>query len=141
MPVAHQPLAAVVGQIVGMAAEQSRHFHLDGLRQQHSRPIAQNLGQRIGKSSWLGELENVSVGHGVSLVWDDYCQPYFSRFLAPMVGSGLRIGADPLSQTKRRFATERDLELEAKQSEGSSPFSADHRAAYLYRQVLWGPEP
>ena len=33
-----------------------------------SRAVAQNLGQRIGKSSWLGELENVSLGHGVSLL-------------------------------------------------------------------------
>src|SRR5438552_16775815 len=38
------------------------------LRQQRSRAVAQNLGQRIGKTSWLGELENVSVGHGVSLL-------------------------------------------------------------------------
>src|SRR6202011_5140179 len=28
----------------------------------------QHLGQRIGKISWLGELENISVGHGVSLL-------------------------------------------------------------------------
>ena len=64
-----------------------------------------------------------------------------SRFLAPMVGSCLRIGADRSSQTKRRFATERELELEAKQSEGSSPFSADHRAAYLYSAVpVLGPD-
>jgi hypothetical protein len=26
---------------------------------------SQNLGQRIGKSSWLRELENISVGHSV----------------------------------------------------------------------------
>jgi hypothetical protein len=26
------------------------------------------LGQRIGKSSWLGELENVSLGHGVTFL-------------------------------------------------------------------------
>ena len=68
MPMAHQPLAAVVGQLVGMAAEQGGNLGLDGLRQQRSRAVAQNLGQRIGKSSWLGELENVSVGHGVSLL-------------------------------------------------------------------------
>src|ERR1700716_963182 len=68
MSVAHQPLAAVVGLLVGMAAEQSRHFCLDGLRQQRSRAVAQNLGQRVGKSSWLGELENVTVGAGVSLL-------------------------------------------------------------------------
>src|ERR1700736_5624123 len=30
--------------------------------------LAQHLGQRIGKISWLGEVENISVGHGVSLL-------------------------------------------------------------------------
>jgi hypothetical protein len=51
-----------------MAAEQARNLSLDGLRQKRSRAVAQNLGQRIGKSSWLRELENISVGHGVSLL-------------------------------------------------------------------------
>src|SRR5262249_4775041 len=32
------------------------------------RPVAQNLGQRIGKSSWLRELQNISLSHGVSLL-------------------------------------------------------------------------
>jgi hypothetical protein len=68
MPVAHQPLAAVVSQLVGMAAEQGRNFGLDRLRQKRSRAVAQNLGQRVCKSSWLRKLENVSVGHGVSLL-------------------------------------------------------------------------
>src|SRR5262249_28516871 len=30
--------------------------------------VAQNLGQRIGKSSWLRELQNISLSHGVSLL-------------------------------------------------------------------------
>jgi hypothetical protein len=30
--------------------------------------VAQDLGQRARKSSWMGELENISVGHGVSLL-------------------------------------------------------------------------
>ena len=68
MSVAHQPRPIVVGQFVGMQAEQGRNLGLDRLRQQRTRTVAQNLGQRIGKSSWLGELENVSVGHGVSLL-------------------------------------------------------------------------
>src|SRR6266571_5188735 len=51
-----------------MGAEQGCNLGLDRLRQQRSRAVAQNLGQRIGKSAWLGELENVSVGHGVSLL-------------------------------------------------------------------------
>jgi hypothetical protein len=60
---AHEPLATVVDHLAGMGAEQRCNLGLDGLRQ--PRAVAQNLGQRIGKSSWLGELENVSVGHGV----------------------------------------------------------------------------
>src|SRR5262247_162231 len=68
MSVAHQPPAAIIGELVGMAAEQARNLGLDGLRQNRSRAVAQNLGQRIAKSSWLRELENVSVGHGVSLL-------------------------------------------------------------------------
>src|SRR4029453_16746794 len=51
-----------------MQAEQGCNLGLDRLRQQRPRTAAQDLGQRIGKSSWLGELEDVSVGHGVSLL-------------------------------------------------------------------------
>jgi hypothetical protein len=36
------------------------------LREKCSRPVAQDLGQRISERPWLGELQNVSVGHGVS---------------------------------------------------------------------------
>src|ERR1700745_583450 len=68
MPVAHQPPPAIIGKLVGMAAEQARNLGLDGLCQKGSRAIAQNLGQRIGKSSWLRELENISLSHGVSLL-------------------------------------------------------------------------
>src|SRR6516225_2524891 len=68
MPVAHQPPAAIIGELVGMAAEQARNLALDRLRQKRSRAIAQNLGQRISKSSWLRELENISLGHGGSLL-------------------------------------------------------------------------
>ena len=41
---------------------------LDGLRQQRSCAVAQHLSQRVAKSSWLGQLQNVSLGHGVSLL-------------------------------------------------------------------------
>jgi hypothetical protein len=60
MPVAHQPPAAIIGELVGMRAQQARNLGLDGLRQKRSRAVAQNLGQRIGKSPWLRELENIS---------------------------------------------------------------------------------
>ena len=68
MPVAHQTLAAVIGELVGMEAEQGGYFCLDRLRQQRSSPVAQHLGQLIGECPWLGELENISLGHGVSLL-------------------------------------------------------------------------
>src|SRR3954453_14796647 len=68
MPVADQPMAAVLGQLVAMAGEQGRNLGLDGLRQQRPCAAAQHLGQWIGKSSWLSELENISLGHGVSLL-------------------------------------------------------------------------
>src|SRR4051794_15540153 len=68
MPVAHEPLAVVLGKFIGIHAEQRCGLGLNRLRQRRSRAIAQYLGQRIGKSSWLGQLENVSPGHGVSLL-------------------------------------------------------------------------
>src|SRR5215467_15854705 len=68
MPVAHQPLAAVIGELVGMAADKGGNLRLDRLGQQRSRAVAQHLGQRIGECPWLGELENISLCHGVSLL-------------------------------------------------------------------------
>jgi hypothetical protein len=52
-----------------MAGEQVCDLGLNRLRQQRSRAIAQHLRQRISKSSWLGKLENVSLGHGVLYQW------------------------------------------------------------------------
>jgi hypothetical protein len=46
----------------------SLHFGLDGLLQKRSRAVAQGPRQRVRKSFWLGELEDVSVGLGVSLL-------------------------------------------------------------------------
>src|SRR5947209_10405692 len=68
MPVAHQPLVAISGQLGGMIAEKGCNFRLHGLRQQRSRAVAQHLGQRVGKRPWLGELDHIILGHGVSLL-------------------------------------------------------------------------
>src|SRR6516225_9373394 len=68
MSMAHQSLVAIIGRLVGIPAEQGCDFGLDSLRQKRSRTVAQHLGQRINKTSWLGKLENVSLGHGVSLL-------------------------------------------------------------------------
>jgi hypothetical protein len=77
--VAYQPLVAITGQLVGMAAQKAGYLRLDSVRQQRSGPVARNFGQRIGKSSWLAELENVSIGHGVSLLVEALNTPTIRR--------------------------------------------------------------
>src|ERR1035441_1243148 len=51
-----------------MAAEEARNLGLHGLRQQRSRAVAQHIGQQIGKRPWLGQLDEIILGHGVSLL-------------------------------------------------------------------------
>src|SRR4051812_30157705 len=68
MPMAHQPLAAVSGLSVGVAAEEGCDLRLDGLRQQRSRALAQNFGERVGELCWLGQLGDSILDHGVSLL-------------------------------------------------------------------------
>src|SRR3974390_1949983 len=65
---AHQALVAVGGALVGMLGEEVGYLGFDRLGEQRSRAITQNLRQSIGKGPWLNKLENVSVGHGVSLL-------------------------------------------------------------------------
>src|SRR4051794_24741928 len=68
MAMAHQPLAAILGVRVGVAAEEGCDLRLDGLRQQGSRALAQNFGQRIGELGWLDQLDDSILDHGVSLL-------------------------------------------------------------------------
>src|SRR4051812_17763470 len=68
MAMAHQPLVAVFGVLVGMAAEEGCDLGLDSLRQQGSGALTQNFGQRIGEGFWLNQLGNIILGHGVSLL-------------------------------------------------------------------------
>src|SRR5271163_4027827 len=68
MPMAHQPSVAIIGQLVGMAAEEARNLGLHDMRQQRSRAVAQYLGQWVGKHPWLGQLDDIILGHGVSLL-------------------------------------------------------------------------
>ncbi len=44
------------------------NLRFDGMGQKGTGSAAQHLGQRIGKRPWLGKLENVTLGHGVSLL-------------------------------------------------------------------------
>ena len=49
MTVAHQPLAAFIGALLGVAPEERGHLGLDRLGQKGTGAVAQHLGQRIGK--------------------------------------------------------------------------------------------
>src|SRR4051812_35966494 len=51
-----------------MLGEKFGHFCLNRLRQQGTRSIAQHLGERVAERPWLKQLDDVSIGHGVSLL-------------------------------------------------------------------------
>jgi hypothetical protein len=71
MPVTHDALVARLGLEIGISPQKVSDFHLNGLREQGMRSVAQNLSERIGEGPWLSQLDDVSVGHGVSLlVWE-----------------------------------------------------------------------
>src|SRR4051812_28108432 len=52
-----------------MLGEKFGHLGLDRLRQQGARPVTQHLGERVGERPWLKQLDHVSIGHGVSLLF------------------------------------------------------------------------
>src|SRR5258708_1282597 len=66
--VAHDALVAVRGLQIGMLAEKVRDLGLDRLGQQSTRPIAQDFGELIVDVSWLNQLDDVILGHGISLL-------------------------------------------------------------------------
>src|SRR5258706_9340733 len=51
-----------------MLGEEFGHLGLDRLGQQGPRSVAQHLGERVGERPWLKQLDDVSIGHGVSLL-------------------------------------------------------------------------
>src|SRR5262249_40386863 len=48
--------------------EKPGHLRCDSLGQKRAGTAAQHLSQRVGQRTWLGKLENITVGHGVSLL-------------------------------------------------------------------------
>src|SRR5256885_13212030 len=56
------------GPEIGMLCQKLGDLHFDGLGQQRTRAAPQDLGKAIDKGPWLGELDDVTVGHGVSLL-------------------------------------------------------------------------
>ena len=63
----HAPLARL-GLQIGMLGEKLSNLRFDRLGQQRTRAAAQNLCEGIGEGPWLGELDDVTVRHGVSLL-------------------------------------------------------------------------
>ena len=68
MAVAHDALLARLGLQIGMLCQKLCNLRFDRLGQQRTRAAAQDLCEGIGKGPWLGELDDVTVRHGVSLL-------------------------------------------------------------------------
>jgi hypothetical protein len=66
--VADHALVAVLGLQIGMLAEKVRDLGLDRLGKQGTGPIAQDFGELIVELSWLNQLGDVILGHGISLL-------------------------------------------------------------------------
>src|SRR5437667_434720 len=68
MAVAHDAPLARLGLEIGMLCEKLSNLRFDRLGQQRTCAAAQDLCEGIGKGPWLGELDDVTVRHGVSLL-------------------------------------------------------------------------
>src|SRR4029077_16510450 len=62
------PLLARLGLEIAVLCEKLSNLRFDGLGQQRTRAVAQDLCEGIAKGPWLGELDDVTVRHGVSLL-------------------------------------------------------------------------
>src|SRR5262249_23109152 len=65
---AHEGVLALLGLEIGVRCENLSNLRFDRLGQQRTRATAQDLCEEIGKGPWLGELDDVTVRHGVSLL-------------------------------------------------------------------------
>jgi hypothetical protein len=51
-----------------MLAEEICNLRLDRLREQSTGSVAQDFGEMVVEVSWLNQLDDVIVGHGISLL-------------------------------------------------------------------------
>src|SRR4051794_24586841 len=140
MTMAHQPLAAVFGLSVSVAAKEGCDLGLDGLRQQRPRTLAQNFGERVGELCWLDQLDGIILGHGVSLLWwrsGGSNTPTIRRLnpsrrhQLPRIprASSSALCSDPQGSAQVRSATERMTEVSAPASTPVLAGSIPKRAA------------
>src|SRR5437868_5932832 len=66
--VADDALPAVLGLQIGMLAEKVCDFGLDRFGEQGACPVAQDFCELIVEDSWLNQMDDVIVGHGISLL-------------------------------------------------------------------------
>src|SRR5256886_8120363 len=66
--VADDALLAVLGLQIGMLAEKVRDLGLDRLGEKGTCPVAQDFCELIVEDSWLNQMDDVIVGHGISLL-------------------------------------------------------------------------
>jgi hypothetical protein len=62
------PLLAVFRLQIGMLAEKVRDLCLDRSGERGTGPIARDFGEPIVEQSWLNQLDNVILWHGLSLL-------------------------------------------------------------------------
>src|SRR5229473_3299906 len=67
--VADDALVAVPGLQIGMLVEKVSDLGLDRLGEKGTGPVAQDFCELIVEDSWLNQLDDVIVGHGISLLW------------------------------------------------------------------------
>jgi hypothetical protein len=68
MTVTDNAAVTLAGPQISISAEKIGDLGLDGLRKQRTRSIAQNIGELIVECSWLNQLGDGIVRHGISLL-------------------------------------------------------------------------
>src|SRR5207244_3906519 len=66
--VADDALVAVLGLQIGMLAEKVCDLGFDRLGEKGTCPVAQDFCELIVEDSWLNQMDDVIVGHGISLL-------------------------------------------------------------------------
>jgi hypothetical protein len=68
MAVAHNALAAILSLEAHVLGEKISDLRLYGLGQQRACALPEDFSESIVKGSWLNQLEQVIVGHAISLL-------------------------------------------------------------------------
>src|SRR5262245_39611069 len=68
MAVTHNAAVTLASLQISISAEEIHNLGLDRMRKQRMRSIPQDFGELIGKCSWLNQLRDGIVRHGISLL-------------------------------------------------------------------------